>query len=104
MPYTNKTRNVHIPQHCDAFAYIHCCNTKATVCSRSTVDIHVAVNIILKALQWSHNNASYLPQHYICCCQQYETHLGLQIKCLIFLSDFNHIWIFLDRFSYNFAT
>lgn len=28
-----------------------------------------------------------------------KTHLGLQVKYPTFLSDFNHIWIFLVKFS-----
>ena len=43
MSYT-ETRNVHTLQHCGAFADTHCFNMKATECSHSTVDIHVAVN------------------------------------------------------------
>jgi len=70
--------------------HTHCCNTKATVCSHSTIGIHVAINII--------NTESTEMEHYIHWCQQYEKHLGLHIKCLIFLSNFNHIWIFWTDF------
>jgi len=37
--------------------------------------------------------------HYVFCCQQYGTHLGLHVKCLIFLSDFKQIWIFSTIFK-----
>jgi hypothetical protein len=94
MPYTKTIGNVCIMQHCGAFAS----TLFPLPCHVPCVLLTYMLLSILKAMQQKHNNALYLLLHYICCCQQYETHLGLHVMCLNFLSNFNHIWIFWTDF------
>jgi len=35
---------------------------------------------------------------FLCSCQHYDTYVDLHVKYLVFLSDFNQIWIFLTDF------
>ena len=44
------------------------------------------------------SEAFYLLLRYIRCCQQSETHISRHVKCWIFLSHFNQIWIFVTDF------
>jgi len=43
----------------------------------------------LEVLPWQHNNALYVLLLYIRRFQQYETHLGLSVKCRLLCPIFN---------------
>jgi len=94
---------VYIPQHCGAFAYTHYCNKKATVCSHSTIDMHVAVNII------NTESTAMDPKQ----CIIFTTALHTLLPTIWNTLRSSHtvpdifVWFwphmdFLDRFSYNF--
>jgi len=62
---------------CQQYNYLMCCHGNATVLS-----------LVLFSVLLSN----------ICSCQHYKTYVDFHVKCLVFLSDFNQIWIFLGDF------
>ena len=63
-------------------------------CSRTHVPVN---NITPKAFPRKNNNVFSVLLRYICRCQQYETHFGLDAKCPILLSITGKIWSFLTN-------
>lgn len=62
---------------CQQYNYLMCCHGSETVLSL------VLFSVLLSNM---------------CSCQHYEPYVDLHIKYLVFLSNFNQIWIFLTDF------
>ena len=62
---------------CQQYNYLMCCHGNVSVLS-----------LVLFCLLLSN----------MCSCHHYKTYVDLHVKCLVFLSDFKQIWIFLAYF------